>query len=174
MASIDYGHGQTNIDHETGIRYGVIPSNRLGEGSFERIQSNGQDLDYADAMDEIKQDLSWSIKSVLKDYSTTFDADDIAQDIIDGLNFEFESTGDFTRYAYKDGNVEFIVCSDGDIFVTKSKYYTLCGLCSPCAPGAGYLETAGNYKTYCLGPDWFDNGVAPYPEGCFLVANGAG
>jgi len=26
-AGIDYGRGQTNIDHETGIRYGVIPVN---------------------------------------------------------------------------------------------------------------------------------------------------
>lgn len=24
---IDYGGGQTNIDHETGIRFGVIPAN---------------------------------------------------------------------------------------------------------------------------------------------------
>ena len=25
-----------------------------------------------------------------------------------------------------------------------------------------------------LGPGWFDNGVVPYPEGCFTVVNGAG
>lgn len=31
MAGIDYGMGLTNIDRETGIRYGVIPSGDLGE-----------------------------------------------------------------------------------------------------------------------------------------------
>jgi hypothetical protein len=53
----------------------------------------------------------------------------------------------------------------GDIFVTKSPYYTRCRLCSPCAPNAGYLLTPDplGVKAYCFGTEWFDDGIAPYP-----------
>lgn len=50
----------------------------------------------------------------------------------------------------------------GDIFVIKSPYYTLCGPCSPCAPGAGYLMDPGDMMAYCFGHDWFEDGKAPY------------
>jgi hypothetical protein len=52
--------------------------------------------------------------------------------------------------------------SDGDIFITKSPYYTVCGFCSPCAPGAGYLtDKSEDCAAFCFGPDWFD-GPVPY------------
>jgi len=56
---------------------------------------------------------------------------------------------------------------DGDIFVTKSLYYTYAQFCSPCAPGACYLmnpldELDEGNKCYCLGHDWFESGKAPY------------
>lgn len=56
---------------------------------------------------------------------------------------------------------------DGDIFIIKSPFYTLCDFCSPCAPGAGYLLTPGDVKAYCFGHDWFYDhpehpGTAPY------------
>jgi hypothetical protein len=57
-------------------------------------------------------------------------------------------------------------CSDdGDIFITKSPFYTLCQFCSPCAPGAGYLMNPceDGIKAYCFGHDWFEDGKAPYP-----------
>lgn len=61
---------------------------------------------------------------------------------------------------------------DGDIFITKSKYYTECQYCSPCAPGAGYLMNPipEGVKSYCFGADWFDDSKAPYPV--YLVATG--
>lgn len=43
-------------------------------------------------------------------------------------------------YTYNDDG--YICTQDGDdtdIFVIKSPYYTYAALCSPCAPGAGYL-----------------------------------
>lgn len=62
-------------------------------------------------------------------------------------------------------------CEDGDIFVLKSKFYTFAQFCSPCAPGACYLENwldepVENNKCYCLGPDWFE-GECPYPVWSF-------
>lgn len=53
----------------------------------------------------------------------------------------------------------------GDIFITKSPYYTLCAFCSPCAPGAGYIMSErpkGGIRAYCFGHDWFEGGKAPY------------
>lgn len=37
---IDYGLGQTNIDHDNGIRYGVIPANDLGESWYESSEGD--------------------------------------------------------------------------------------------------------------------------------------
>ena len=51
----------------------------------------------------------------------------------------------------------------GVILVLKSPYFTLCGPCSPCVPNAGDLTSInGNLMTYCLGPEWFDDGAMPY------------
>ena len=65
------------------------------------------------------------------------------------------------------GNREYRAESDscGDIFITKSPYYTKAQFCSPCAPGACYLMNPceGGEKAYCFGHDWFEDGKAPYP-----------
>ena len=70
------------------------------------------------------------------------------------LSFSFEGDG----YLAECGD-------DGDIFITKSPFYTLCAFCSPCAPGAGYLMDSrkDGVKAYCFGHDWFEDGKAPYP-----------
>ena len=56
-------------------------------------------------------------------------------------------------------------CLDSDVFVLESPFYTFAQFCSPCVPGAGNLDNAmlGGVKTFCLGHDWFEEGVAPYP-----------
>ena len=45
LSGIDYGHGTTNVDSETDIRYGVINSNRLASHAWDEITSKGVDLD---------------------------------------------------------------------------------------------------------------------------------
>ncbi len=170
-SGIDYGHKTTNIDSETGIRYGVIHNNRLASHAWDEITSKGTDLDYKDGIEGLTQDLTNSlIRSVLADYDSGFDCRQAAEEIVEQLDLNLESTGDCTRYQYYDKDVTFTVCSDGDIFVTKSKFYALCGFCSPCAPGAGHLESDGEVMTYCLGPDWFDSDN-PMPYSCFSVEN---
>jgi len=170
MASIDYGMGQSNCDQATGIRYGVIPLSDLASHAFNEIQSNGIDEGYEDFMSAMKDDLSSAIKDALEDYCSNFDAKDIAQDIISDLDLNYESTGDCTRYSYDKDGLILQLCSDGDIFVIESPFYAMASYCSPCAPGAGYLRTEGDVKTYCLGPDWFDSdNQMPYQ--CFSVAD---
>ena len=172
VSGIDYGMGQTNIDHAMGIRYGVIPLNDLASHAFDEIQSNGTDEDYGDFMQAMKDDLGRAIKGALEDYCSNFDSNEIADDIISSLDLDYESTGDCTRYSYDEDGTVLQVCSDGDIFVIKSPYLALCSYCSPCAPGAGDLRSEGDVRTYCLGPDWFDSDQ-PMPYQCFSVADGS-
>ena len=53
---------------------------------------------------------------------------------------------------------------NGDILVLRSNFYTLAQFC-PRESGTGNLDTpvADGVKTYCLGHDWFEGGIAPYP-----------
>jgi hypothetical protein len=83
-------------------------------------------------------------------------------------------------------NEEYKASSDsyGDIFVIKAPYFTVAQFCSPCAPGACYLENPIDINPvsdsppkridiasrqylanacYCFGHDWFDDAKAPYP-----------
>lgn len=78
-----------------------------------------------------------------------------------------DNSCDAVSYCVNDG--EYCAESDdyGDIFVLKAPYYTFAQFCSPCAPGACYLENPlsepdNNNKCYCFGHDWFDEGRAPY------------
>ena len=169
-SGIDYGMGQTNIDTDTGIRYGVIHFRDLASHAWETIYSEGTDLDYADAIKSLKDDLARAIKSAIEDYATNFNEKELAESIVDDLDFEVEPTGDCVRYGYDRDGLTFNTCSDGDIFVTKSPFYSLCSFCSPCAPGAGYLKSEGSVKTYCLGPDWFESD-RPMPYQCFNVSD---
>lgn len=57
---------------------------------------------------------------------------------------------------------------DGDIWIFKSPFTTYAQFCSPCAPGACYLDNPVSpehtaNKCFCLPPDWFDDGKCPYP-----------
>jgi hypothetical protein len=63
-----------------------------------------------------------------------------------------------------DGEYKAECGDDGEIFITKSPYYTTCAFCSPCAPGAGYLMDyrENGIKAYCFGHDWFEDEKAPY------------
>ena len=70
-------------------------------------------------------------------------------------------------FEYKEEGYKCEASEDGDIFITKSPFYTYAQFCSPCAPGACYLmssieEKDNNNKCYCFGHDWFDSGKAPY------------
>ena len=124
-AGIDYGMGTSNIDHNTGIRYGVISQNEV-------LQA------WADSSEP--------------DY---------------GMPEENELPEDAEPMGFylDDGKYEAYCGDDGDIFITKSPFFTFCKYCSPCAPGAGYLMNPidGGAKTYCFDFSWFEGYNAPYP-----------
>jgi hypothetical protein len=138
---IDYGLGKTNID-ENGIRFGVIPHSSVGDFWYEDSEAVYPEADeYAS-----EEDLEFA----------------------DPIGYKFEDS-EYLLHQEAD---------DPDIWVQKSPYYTYAQFCSPCAPGAIYLlneldTTDGpmeENKGYCLGPEWFENGVAPYT--IYRVADG--
>lgn len=162
---IDYGSGRTNINHETGIRYGVISQN-----SVLQAWADSAEPDYGPA----------TCPKCGRDALTydTFEGDDSEFEIGHGcadfvcVDCEYvfdsqEAFGDEAQsWSYVDDDYELGSAFDNtEIFVTKSPFYTFAAYCSPCAPGAGNLDSpiVDGAKTYCLGHDWFDDQKAPYP-----------
>jgi hypothetical protein len=162
---IDYGMGQTNVDKENGIRYGVIHQNEVLQAWADRSKPyygkrtelvqcecgnecslpDGAESDGAEWGDTIECPLCENdVEIELYDYCEP------ASFYVNGQGYQAESG------------------SYGDIFITKSPYYTRARFCSPCAPGACCLADPcdDGEKAYCFGHDWFydtETGKAPYP-----------
>jgi len=159
---IDYGLGMANRDPHTGIRFGVIPMNRLHEWAYEDF-----DADYGpptcprcghDAADYDDDKHGGYEGEGCADYAC-----ESCELIIDSSEaFADEAIG----YTLDDGEYKAEAHADGDCFVIRSPYYTHARYCSPCAPGACYLlnptDDSGP-RAYCFGHDWFEGGKAPYP-----------
>lgn len=162
---IDYGMGQTNIDGETGIRYGVIPANDLGESWYEASEADygkpscpkcgDEAIDYGDIEndedeDEDEQTYTNYRRGSCSDYACRsckiiFGSDEAYGEEAQGFDLD---DGEYKSHQGGD---------DCDIFILKSPYYTRAEFCSPCAPGACYLRNSDEdgEKAYCFAPDWF-------------------
>ena len=134
---IDYGLGKTNIDTDTGIRFGVISQNEVLQAWCDSSESVYPDIEHdADCENSDNSDYC-NCGDMLEPIAHKYSSD----------NYECEQSYD-----------------SGDIFILKSPFYTKCGFCSPCAPGAGYLlsQDSEDCKAYCFGVDWFEDGQTPY------------
>jgi len=156
---IDYGRGMTNLDHATGIRFGVIHQHTIGAAWFDDAEPQYGDPTCptcGGAAREAQGPADYAGKSgTAGDYvcdacQRFFWAEDAFSET--PLAFTL-ATAEITAEQHGD---------DGDIFVTKSIYYSRGTFCSPCAPGAVSLGTDGGIKAYCFGHDWFEDGRAPY------------
>ena len=150
-AGLDYAHGKANIDTKTGIRYGVINQNQVLQA-----WADSSEPFYIYHCPNCGQHLKkgQDAKRCPSCYKT-FEEGDF--DELQPASFFYNEDG----YLCECGE-------DGDIFITKSSFFTYAQLCSPCAPGACYLnnpleDKVENNKCYCFGHDWFEKEVAPYP-----------
>lgn len=162
-AGIDYGFGKTNISPE-GIRFGVISQNEV-------LQAWADSSEPEYPVTEVEcPECSWpnTFESVGEEQKCT----NCGAELEELFEHEAELAEPSCYISNKDG---YEMSSDqvGDIFITKSPYFTYAQFCSPCAPGACYLmnwlDTAsmapvplGN-RCFCLGHDFFEDGKAPYP-----------
>ena len=84
--------------------------------------------------------------------------------ILLGTSMHLQNRDDIAEY--KDDEIEAIFYHDhNNLMITSSKYKTRANLCSPCYPNAGDLDSCNDlstHVTYCLGPDWFEDGKMPY------------
>lgn len=155
---IDYGRGLGNIDKETGIRYGVIPAHAVDwwhEGSEVMYpppscpDCGDEVVDQESALCPDECEKEYYCSSCEKGYSSD----------------ECEATELSSIDCDKEGLKATQGNDSPDIFVLASPYFTRAAFCSPCAPGACYLTSPceDGERAYCFGPEWYEEGKAPYP-----------
>jgi hypothetical protein len=160
---IDYGMGQTNIDRETGIRFGVIPMNALGEYAWD-----GFEPDYGPpSCPECGREVKEYDDEAHGEYPEIRGCADYACESCERVYDSEKVYGDEPcGHTCTDSEYSATVDSYNDVFILKSPYYTRAQFCSPCAPGACYLTNPceDGAKAYCLGEEWFnDESSCPYP-----------
>jgi hypothetical protein len=167
---IDYGMGRTNVDTSNGIRYGVIPMQAVSQA-----WCDSSDMDFgtphcpkcgnsADSLDSFGATFEDGFDDELYDCAKYEDVEYFCANCEYGFGSESAYPDECLGTYISDDEYKAYCGQDGDVFVTKSSYYTLCQYCSPCAPGAGYCVNPGNVKAYCLGLDFFENeSDCPYP-----------
>jgi hypothetical protein len=173
---IDYGLGKTNIDHETGIRFGVINADEISGEMFPDFVADYGEPTCPKCGGNVSDDTD------VKDYH----CNDCNLNLDSWECFPEEPWAFFLTPHAGDKEVYKAHCtndSNRDIFIEKSPYFTYAQYCSPCAPGACYLmnwleDTEDRYKlrgpgpkAYCFGHDWFEDGKAPYPVYCVKTGN---
>jgi len=168
---IDYGGGMVNVDGSTGIRFGVIQHDKVGQAWWDESEANyhdpecpgcgGKCIEYDEDEHERYKDSprlsTWGGHAdyVCEDCELIFDQGEVCPE--EPYSFSYDKDG----YACEQGY------DDPDIFILKSPFYTWCQYCSPCAPGAGYItnhmEPGEGIKAYCFDKSWFEDEKAPYP-----------
>ena len=163
-AGIDYGMGRTNIDFESGLRYGVISM-----GDVMQAWSDESEGDYGKACcpkcgnDALEYEDTRESQAYHKYGRGCHDW------MCERCGLIFDSADAYPEEAicYFVDTDEYTIqtCLDSDLIVTKAPYFTRASYCSPCVPGACDLNDAheDGAECFCLGHDWFDDGVAPYP-----------
>lgn len=53
----------TNINPDTGVRYGVISTRNIDQDVLDTILQNGTDLSYAEAEEEIRRDVEADVRA---------------------------------------------------------------------------------------------------------------
>jgi len=159
---IDYGNGLTNVSDvkfpgtTTVVRYGVISQNEVLQAWCDESEAYYGSPHCPACGNELDGDVDDGHECE-------------CGHVIDWVGEECYGDEPLSHYV-DDGEYKAESDSYGDIFITKSPYYTVCGYCSPCAPGAGYLTDPGeDCAAFCFGPDWFDG---PVPHDIYDVKTG--
>jgi len=167
---IDNGMGKSNVDPDTGIRYGVISSNSLMPEAASDIWTEGAVyLPYCPHCHECMECDSNTLSTASVDKCPSCGKDVEEWDIADEPNYiEYHETT-------PDGEIIIIDCLDNDYMIIKSPYVCRGMFCSPCVPGAVDLDSSNGNDgvfAYCLPDDFFEDGRAPYNGNYIKLAKG--
>jgi hypothetical protein len=157
---IDYSLGQSNFEAKTGIHYGVISQNSVASYFFDDVEYDYGKPTCPDCENELPDDIPDDMPDDI-DCIVDYYCPDCKKGFSSDYVFPEEPFG----WHYKNEQYTLTDCLDTDIFILKSPFFTYAQFCSPCVPGAGNLDCPceSGPKTYCLGPDYFEDGKAPYP-----------
>ena len=98
---IDYGHGKTNIDLKTGIRYGIISQHSVNPDAMDDVY-RGDNLTYSDAVDDLLEQVEAALFGILRNTAMSREqAKDVARQAAESLLDDVggDAVGDFTQYA---------------------------------------------------------------------------
>jgi len=125
----------SNVNPDSGIRYGIVSLNSLAEWVFDEFFQFGRNLSYESAL------LEWVAE----------DGDEDADE------FEYESDEDTYELETPDGLKLGLSTLGGayNVWVFESPYIANHAICSPCCPNAGDINTPGDFPCYTLPPEWF-------------------
>jgi hypothetical protein len=130
----------SNVNPETGIRYGIIQAALLKPEIVERVRSNGENLSYADAMAEIRKDVDAMVEA------EQLDADDADDEIARRIERWSDCVEDEVFYyeaQIEGGKLRVQTTTLGAaelLWVFESPRTVHARLCSPCVPNCGDLS----------------------------------
>ena len=153
-AGLDYSLGRANVDKSNGIHFGVISQNEILQSWADSSKPIYPEPETCETCNGTGLQLDENGTEMDEPCVDCMGNGTVDNDVAEAIGFNYTEDG----YEASCGE-------DGDIFITKSPYFTLCTFCSPCAPGAGDImsPTPKGIKAYCFGHDWFESGKAPYP-----------
>ena len=168
-AGIDYGLGQTNVDHATGIRYGVISQHALADWFYDEWQADYGEPTCPECGDSVADTSGYGDDDYLQ-YRKHGCADYVCHSCKHTLDGQDVTPDEPIGHSLETDGYKAVDCLHTDVMILASPYYTFGPFCSPCVPGAVSLpdDPATQYdadsgvKAYCFGHDWFEDGKAPY------------
>ena len=172
---INYGMHDSNLDTDNGIRYGVINQNAVGQVWYDESEAFYGPPLCPSCFNEVDETADFSFEGGTMQDNEGNEVDDeyfctVCEKGVDGYDPDIYPDEPLSWF-FQNSEYSAECDSMGDIFITKSPYFTYAQFCSPCAPGAVHLENPlgksrdsdfSNNKGYCFGHDWFENNIAPY------------
>lgn len=177
-AGIDYAgfDGKVNRGPD-GIRYGIISAHALTPYLYDALESDYGPPHCPKCGCEAEEGESHSRES--NGYVTTWtehpehtenwECSGCGDYRCDNCEYLFDGDEAFgyepVSQTFDDSECAGFLDSHGDVWVTRSSYYTRAQFCNPCAPGAGHLNNPcpSGPRVYCFPHSWFESGKAPYP-----------
>ena len=144
----------TNINYETGIRYGIVAANNLDPEIVDQMQREGIDVHY----EEAKSDLWDAIKRSCGDSMSDRDSDDVADLAVERMSDHWQEDEPVHRFEIDGVKGQTTWLGGGLlIFFFFSPHILKGRLCSPCVPGALDLNNLDpdGYEGYAPPNDWF-------------------